>query len=265
VKIHVLLVALPLLAQQGVNFYSVEKEQALGRQVAMELRKGLQPVSDAGVDAYVQRIGQELLAQVTDLPFPVQFEVHSGGSSTEPAAVPGGFLFVPVEALANSNDESEFAGLLAHAIGHAVLRHETRSATRGQVVNLASIPLIYMGSWHSGTHADTRASQTLIPLGYLKFQRTLESEADEFGLALMARAGFDASAFKRYVERTQGEDSIRSPLPPREARLTAMQEQIATLPQIGPASSDEFRRAQDIAKSLPGALPKKEPPTLRRK
>lgn len=48
-------------------------------------------------------------------------------------------VFVPAGIFISARDEGEFAGTLAHAIGHAALRHETRTANRGQLANMASI------------------------------------------------------------------------------------------------------------------------------
>ena len=56
--------AVPLLAQQGVNFYTVEKERALGQQLASEIRTQSKPLANAAVDAYVRRIGAELIGQL---------------------------------------------------------------------------------------------------------------------------------------------------------------------------------------------------------
>jgi hypothetical protein len=53
----VFVVALPLLAQQGLNFYSVEKEHALGQRLASEVRERSKPVGSAVADEYLQRLG----------------------------------------------------------------------------------------------------------------------------------------------------------------------------------------------------------------
>ena len=125
------LMAAPLLAQPGPNVYSLEKEQALGQRVAADVRSRAKPFGDAAVGSYVERIGSGLAA---GLGFNYQFEVIAAAQTTEPFGVPGGHVFVPAQALLAAADEAEFAGMLAHAIGHVELRHGTRAATRGAVL-----------------------------------------------------------------------------------------------------------------------------------
>jgi beta-barrel assembly-enhancing protease len=71
-------------------------------------------------------------------------------------------VFVPARIFISARDEDEFAVTLAHAIGHAALRHGTRTASRGQIPDMASIPLVFMGGW-TGSHADSRNTQALAP------------------------------------------------------------------------------------------------------
>ncbi|MBC8164783.1 MAG: hypothetical protein H7Y20_02790 [Bryobacteraceae bacterium] len=78
--------------------------------------------------------------------------------------------------------------MLAHSNDHVALLHGTRTAARGQIADMASIPLIFMGGWLS-SHADSQQSQSLAPVGFLQFQRTHELEAKRFGLELSSRAG----------------------------------------------------------------------------
>lgn len=150
--------AMPLLvAQEGTNFYSVEKERALGAQLAAEFRKQGRPVSAPLVDAYVKRLGGELIGRLPERIFEYEFELIAGGEQVEPAPLPGGFIMIPLASLAGARDEAQLAGILAHAIAHAALRHGTRAATRGQLANTTSIPMIYMGGWQ-GAHAESSAN-----------------------------------------------------------------------------------------------------------
>ncbi|MBI4907323.1 MAG: M48 family metalloprotease [Acidobacteria bacterium] len=145
------LLALPMLAQQSENAFSLEKERVLGEALAAGVRRQSKPLEDARVDAYVKRVGAQLVAQLPGSAFPYNFEVIVS-EATEPISLPGGHIFVPANLLLSTQNEAEFAGVLAHSISHSALRHGTRSATRGQITNTASIPLIFMGGW-SGTHA----------------------------------------------------------------------------------------------------------------
>ena len=79
-RFALLLVCATLSAQtpapgRGVNFYSIEKEKALGAQVAAEYRRQ-QPVFDASsVNAYLNELGQRLAAQAPATGFNYTFEL----------------------------------------------------------------------------------------------------------------------------------------------------------------------------------------------
>ena len=208
-KALVYLLTVPLLGQQGVSLYSVEKERAVGAQYASEVRRQSEPPGDPSVREYADRIGRQLLSGLADRRWAYQFEVISGGDRVDPFALPGGYVFIPAATFISTHSEDEFAGALAHAIGHAALRHGTRTASRGQVTDLTGTPLVFMG-W-TGSHADSASSQLLVPLSFLEVQRTYELEADRFGLELTSRSGYDASAFLRILssEHTRRTRSTR--------------------------------------------------------
>lgn len=262
-KALISILAVPLLAQQGISSYSLDKELALGRQYASDIRRQSEPLGDPAVQAYAERVAAKLLIGLTDATLQYQFEVIRDGERTEPFALPGGYIFLPANIFLTARDEHEFAGTLAHAIAHAALRHGTRTATRVQIANMASIPLVFMGGWIAA-HADSRHAQLLVPVSFLEFQRKYELEADRFAVELSARTGYDPSAFLRYVQRTHPADSRYSPLPDRDLRIASLQEPIATLPESAPSRSDDFKSMQDHVRSLVERPRQHRAPTLRR-
>jgi predicted Zn-dependent protease len=60
-------------------------------------------------------------------------------------ALPGGFMFLNTGLIRKAESEAELAGVLAREIAHVAARHGTKQATRGQIANIASIPLIFLG------------------------------------------------------------------------------------------------------------------------
>lgn len=263
-KLVLSLVVVPLLGQQAVNFHSLEKERALGQHLASEIRKQSKPLTDSAVDAYVKRVGAELILHLKEAIFEYQFEVISDDEQAEPIPLPGGHILIPARTFLAAQDEAEFVGMLAHSIGHIALRHGTRTAARGQIANTASIPLVFMGG-SICAHTDSQRSQVLLPVCFIEAQRTYELEADRFGLELAARAGYDASGFQRYVERKHPAESKMSPLPPRELRLAKLQETLLSLPSTNISSSvEEFERVQQAVRSVIERRQQRRAPTLKR-
>ncbi len=263
------LAASPMLAQQAVNFYSPAKEQAMGRALADEIQRMSTPVNDPSVDAYMTALQAELTsaraAGDRDSPAEYRFEVVTGLEASEPTALPGGHVFIPAVAFLRAQNEAELAGVVTHAMGHVALRHATRAASRGKVANTASIPTVFMGG-ASGMHADSSRSRVLVPAAMLPVQRTFEIEADAYAVRRASAAGFDVSAYRRYVERTHPEAAVstQSGLPSREERLARIDEALREVPAAPAASDEEFRAVQQTSRRLISTPEVRKAPTLRR-
>src|SRR5438309_271203 len=152
---------------KGINFYSLEKEIALGKQLAQEVERQAKIVDDPVIAEYVNRVGQNLVRN-SDAKVPFTIKVVDA-EEINAFALPGGFFFVNTGVLLNADTEAELAGVMAHEIAHVAARHGTRQATRGQIANLATIPLIFMGGWTG--YGIRQAASIAIPVGFLSFSR----------------------------------------------------------------------------------------------
>ncbi len=184
---------------KGVNFYSIEKEIALGKGLAQEVERQAKIIDDPIVAEYVNRIGQNIVRN-SDAEVPFVIKVIDD-ESVNAFALPGGFFFVNSGLILKAETEAELAGVMAHEIAHVAARHGTRQDTRGQIANLASIPLIFMGGWTG--YGIRQAAQLAIPLGFLTFSRGFEKEADNLGLQYLYKTGYDPVAFVDFFEKIQ--------------------------------------------------------------
>jgi len=184
---------------KGVNFYSLEKEIALGKQMAQEVEQQARIVDDPVIVEYVNRVGQNLVRN-SDAKVPFNIKVVDT-DEVNAFALPGGFFFVNSGLILKAGDEAELAGVMAHEIAHVAARHGTRQATRREIANYASLPLIFMGGWTA--YAIYQGATAIIPLGFLKFSRTFEAEADMLGLQYMYKSGYDPTSFVDFFEKME--------------------------------------------------------------
>jgi len=242
---------------QGVNFYSLEKESALGANLAAEILRRETPIDIVAVRDLVNSIGSRLSAQIPAAPFPYTFTVIAAdlnNSTHEPLALPGGHIFVSAELILAAQDEAELAGMLAHAMVHISERHYTRLATRTELADQSAIPLVFMGGWAG--YAARQAGGVLVPQAMLKFHRDLETQADVLAITITSGAGFDPLALVRYIGRVQAAEpgtvsTVFAVLPPPEERASRMRVAIQALPQQNYTipNADEFGRIQAEVRS----------------
>jgi beta-barrel assembly-enhancing protease len=184
---------------KGVNFYSIEKEIALGKGLAMEVERQAKIIDDPVISEYVNRVGQNLVRN-SDAKVPFTIKVIDT-EEVNAFALPGGFFFVNSGLVLKADSEAELAGVMSHEIAHVAARHGTRQATRGEIAQLSTIPLIFLGGWTG--YGIRQAASVAIPVGFLSFSRGFESEADLLGLEYMYKSGYDPGAFVDFFEKIQ--------------------------------------------------------------
>ncbi len=159
------------------NWYTVEGQVARGRVYAQQIEAQIKLVNDPVVTEYVNRIGQNLVRN-SDAQVPFTIKVIDS-DVVNAMALPGGFFYVNSGLILAADEEAEMAGVMAHEIAHVAACHYGREMTRAQLLQMASIPLIFIGG--AIGYGAYEASGLAIPMTFLKFSRGFEAEADYLG------------------------------------------------------------------------------------
>jgi beta-barrel assembly-enhancing protease len=186
-----------------INFYSLEKEIAIGHQLAAEVERQLKFIDDPVITEYINRIGQNI-ALNSDAKVPFTIKVVDS-DEVNAFALPGGFFFVNKGLILAADNESEVAGVMAHEIAHVAARHGTEQVSKGQLINFGSIPLIFLGG-PIGIAARSAANLAL-PLTFLKFSRGAEEEADMLGAQYAWASGYDPAGMVSMFEKLSAKES----------------------------------------------------------
>jgi beta-barrel assembly-enhancing protease len=260
---------------KGVNFFSPDKEQELGNQLAQEVERASKLLDDPIVTEYVNRVAQKI-AHNSDAQFSITIRVIDS-DVMDTFTLPGGFQYINSGLILRTEEEAELAGVLARGIAHTALRSSTKAATKGEMTQIAAtVGSIYV-PYTSAGYAMYQGLNLAIPRTSVKFWRDAERAADFYGLLYLYKSGYDPTRFIRFLERSWPQSptnipNVFSPFPPLPERLQLMNKEIATiLPRRDAAivSSSEFQLIKERVRAWNSQKilnPKEnlQKPTLRR-
>lgn len=244
----------------GFNLFSPQQDIQVGREASGEADKQLPLVTDPEVVRYVSNLGRQL-AQVAPVnsDYPWSFKVVNS-KDINAFALPGGFIYVNRGAIESAEDEAQIAGVMAHEIGHVVMRHGTHQASQ---MLLAQMPLAILGGLLGQSSSLTgQLAQLGISFGVssllLKNSRGAESQADQVGTYILYHASYDPRAMaqffeiieKKYPQRTL---EFFSDHPNPENRIQKVDALIPELGAVrgGKTDSPEFQAAKKKLLAMP--------------
>ena len=217
-----------------IDFYSLQKEVALGQQMASQVDRQGKFIDDPVITEYINRVGQNLVLH-SDAKVPFTIKVLDS-EDVNAFALPGGFFYVNKGLILAADNEAEVACVMAHEIGHVAARHGVEQASKAQVANFAMIPLIILTGGLG--YLVYEAANIALPLAFLKFSRSMETEADMLGAEYAWAAGYDPVYLVKFFEKVQKLDKSKPGTlskafdthPPTPERITRVNALISKFP-----------------------------------
>jgi predicted Zn-dependent protease len=176
----------------------LDKEVALGRQLAAEVDRQAKFVDDPVITEYINRVGQNVVLH-SDARLPFTIKVIDS-DEVNAFALPGGFFYVNKGLILAADNEAEVAGVMAHEIAHVTARHAMENQAKGMLAEIGMMAgSIFLGGL--GGMLINQGAQFGALLGFMKFSRNAESEADILGVQYLWAAGYDPNAMSTMFEK----------------------------------------------------------------
>ncbi len=122
-------------------------------------------------------------------------------------ALPPANLYVTRGLLALANDASEVAAVMAHEIAHIIARHALQREEEEKRAAVISQAASVIQSKQKGEEVSARALRT-----FASFSRNQELEADQIGIRVAAKAGYDPFGAARFLVSLGRSASLRNTL-----------------------------------------------------
>jgi predicted Zn-dependent protease len=198
---------LPDLGERAQSDLSPQQERKIGEQIMRQIRRDPDYIDDPEITAYVQSVGQRLVAASPDARQEFTFFVVRD-KMINAFAMPGGFVGVHSGLITAAQSESEFAGVVAHEIAHVLQRHLARQLEAQN--QLSPLSLIGLGLAVLAARASPElaqgvavASQAAPVAAFLSFSREFEREADRVGFQILQGGGYEPAGMSSFFTRLQ--------------------------------------------------------------
>ena len=209
---------------------SEQEERELGERVSTQVRTEFGVLQDAAATKYVSLLGG-LLAKSSSRPALNWEFIILDTDGVNAFAAPGGIVHITKGALGLIKSEAELAGVLGHEIAHITKKHTVNAIKKNTAVKMTSEEVGAKGSAYYSKLASA-AYDNIVERG---FDRGDEDEADQEGLRLANKAGYNPAALGSFLgklmERNKGlsgskPNGLFATHPETEARIDKQGKQI---------------------------------------
>jgi len=253
-------IELPLIGDRLSGAVSQTEEESLGRQFLRDLKRETpilyDPIVQEWTELFVYKVGEQ--SKVNKKAFEL---ILIEDNSLNAFAAPGGIIGVNAGLFKHSDNEAQFASVIAHELAHLSQRHFARQILEGSDrsnQSLATVLAAIVVAVATSSPAAIIGGQGLLAAQQLRFSRLYETEADREGYVTLQKAGYDtiemSEMFKNMQEvRRLSGDNIPEFLlthPITTRRITESRERAREFPSPGKTDSFNFKLIKKRVKYL---------------
>jgi predicted Zn-dependent protease len=192
-------VTTPESGKQAFIMISPSEEANLGKQAFGEILKKEKESTNTRLVEITKRVGERLARNTTMPDLEWEFKLFESDQMNA-FALPGGKTAAYTGLLKVCGNEAALAAVMGHEIAHVTARHGAQRMTQQQVISVG----MQVATGLAGPNGAMIMGALGLGVQYgiqLPFSRGNESEADQIGLAYMAKAGYDPREAVRFWTR----------------------------------------------------------------
>ena len=198
-------IELPLIGDRLSGAVSQTEEEALGRQFLRDLKRESaildDPVVQEWTELFIYKIGEQ--SKVSKKAFEL---LIIEDNSLNAFAAPGGIIGVNAGLFKYSDNEAQFASVIAHELAHLSQRHFARQILEGSDrsnQSLATVLASIVVAVATNSPAAIIGGQGLLVSQQLRFSRLYETEADREGYVTLQKSGYDTTQMSEMFKNMQ--------------------------------------------------------------
>jgi len=228
----------PITGRRQMMFYPEGTEVSMGQQSFADVVSKEPASTNSRYQQIVERVGMRIAGVCERNDY--QWETRVMASEEQNAfCLPGGKIVIYEGILPVCQNEAGLAVVMSHEVAHVLARHGGERMSQTAAVNVVQTGVGYALRNKEQVAKDLwmRAYGAGTNYGFLlPYSRKHESEADQIGVMLMAKAGYDPAEAPRFWTRFASASKSANP------------------PEFLSTHPADARRASDLEKLLPQAL-----------
>lgn len=205
---------LPEIGIVASDALTIDKEMLVGKVLMRQLRGQAPIIHDPVINEYIQDLGNRLVTQADNAKFPFSFFMLNN-PTINAFAFFGGHIGIHSGLITQADSESELASVFAHEVAHVTQRHLARANQAQQrnaplqIATLLGGILLAMANPEAGIAAISASNAGSAQMR-INYTRNMEQEADNIGISMLARAGFDPNGAPAFFEKLAQQSRAQS-------------------------------------------------------